>query len=64
MTYSVLWMKGEDVVGNTPFPSFALAKSHAIEHFPVHQTQRGGDRVEVRDETGALRFHHPRTLHP
>lgn len=64
MAYSIVFMKGLDDLGASPWPgSFASAKRHAQDHFAIQQKQRGATRVEVRREDGRLMFGYPRTLH-
>jgi hypothetical protein len=60
MTYNIIFMKGERILGERPWSAgLDAAKNHAQEHMVI----RNADRVEVRDENGVLLFHHPRTLH-
>ena len=64
MPYNIIFLKGERVLGTTPWQhNLGTAKQHAIDHFAIHQKQSGATEVRVvDDDTGDLVFHHPRLL--
>ena len=62
MTYSVLWLKGGEVIGANGLNSLADAVLLATRHFESEQRQRGVHRFEVRNESGALCFQRAASL--
>ena len=60
MIYNIIYMRAERQIGGTPWDQ-GLEK--AKEHAKLQMAAQNADRVEIRDDTGALVFHYPRMLH-
>ncbi len=59
MVYDIIFLREERVLSSIPWDKgLQSAKTHAKDYIAIRQA----DRVEVRDESGTLVFHHPRTL--
>ena len=58
MKYSVVWQKAGAQTGTKSLGSLADAVIYAICYFDSEQRKNGVDRVEVRNESGALCFQH------
>lgn len=59
MPYNIIYLRAEKKLGNTPWNN-SLEK--AVEHAKFQMNVHKADRVEIRDDCGALVFHYPRTL--
>ena len=59
MVYSIHFFRGGMELGSTPWDKgLEAGKKHAETHMNI----KGADRVEVRNDAGAIVFHFPRVL--
>ena len=56
MLYRVIFLKGDTVLGNTPWHDKQAAERFARDHLPSQRTVRGADSAEVRDISGNIVF--------
>jgi hypothetical protein len=58
----VVWKREHKIIAGNRFRTLADAKEHAERYFFMKQKESGIDRVEIRDQDGALCFRLPKRL--